>query len=47
MAATKAALKAAKTALDAQNWVEAVSQANQVVIADPNNYFGYFIRSIL
>jgi len=41
MATTKAALKAAKSALDTQNWVEAANQANQVVTADPKNYFGY------
>jgi len=37
--ATKAALKAAKAAIDAQNWPEAISQANKVLDVDPQNYF--------
>lgn len=41
MASTKAALKAAKSALDSQNWAEAVTQAKIVTAADPKNYFGY------
>jgi hypothetical protein len=41
MASTKAALKAAKSELDAQNWVEAANQASQVVTVDPKNYLGY------
>ncbi|KAK8222154.1 hypothetical protein BKA81DRAFT_404916 [Phyllosticta paracitricarpa] len=35
----KAALKAAKAALDAQNWDEAAAQAQVVLEADPQNYF--------
>ncbi|KAK7529998.1 uncharacterized protein J3D65DRAFT_580047 [Phyllosticta citribraziliensis] len=35
----KAALKAAKAALDAQNWDEAAAQAQAVLDADPQNYF--------
>jgi len=41
MASTKAALKAAKSALDAQNWGEAIVQANVVLAADPKNYFAF------
>jgi len=37
----KAALKAAKAALDAQNFPEAAIQANTVLATDPKNYFGY------
>lgn len=36
---TKAALKAAKSAIDAKNWEEAIDQANVVLGKDPNNYF--------
>ncbi len=36
---TKAALKAAKAAIDSKNWDEAVEQANTVLEKDPNNYF--------
>jgi superkiller protein 3 len=36
---TKAALKAAKSAIDSKNWEEAVEQANAVLEKDPNNYF--------
>ncbi|KAF2500717.1 hypothetical protein BU16DRAFT_614434 [Lophium mytilinum] len=35
----KAALKAAKAAIDAQNWPEAISQANKVLESDAQNYF--------
>ena len=41
MAATKAALKAAKAALDVSDYKEAVKQANIVIAADTQNYFGY------
>jgi superkiller protein 3 len=37
--ATKAALKAAKAAIDAQNWPEAITQANKVLELDAQNYF--------
>ncbi|KAJ8112204.1 hypothetical protein OPT61_g5378 [Boeremia exigua] len=36
---TKAALKAAKAAIDSKNWEEAVDQANAVLGKDPSNYF--------
>lgn len=36
---TKAALKAAKSAIDAKKWDEAREQANTVLEKDPNNYF--------
>ncbi|GME51107.1 Antiviral protein [Neofusicoccum parvum] len=36
---TKAALKAAKAALDAQKWNDAIAQAEQVLESDPHNYF--------
>ncbi|KAK8217843.1 hypothetical protein IWZ01DRAFT_445537 [Phyllosticta capitalensis] len=39
MAPSKAALKAAKAALDASNWDEAAVQAQTVLDADPQNYF--------
>ncbi|KAF2144377.1 uncharacterized protein K452DRAFT_266137 [Aplosporella prunicola CBS 121167] len=35
----KAALKAAKAALDAQKWDEAITQAQVVLDSDPDNYF--------
>lgn len=35
----KAALKAAKAALDAENWDEVVTQAEVVLAADAKNYF--------
>ncbi|KAH9880186.1 hypothetical protein J1614_002212 [Plenodomus biglobosus] len=36
---TKAALKAAKVAIDTKKWDEAIEQANAVLAKDPNNYF--------
>ncbi|KAF2018339.1 hypothetical protein BU24DRAFT_168755 [Aaosphaeria arxii CBS 175.79] len=36
---TKAALKAAKTAIDSKKWDEAREQANNVLEKDPQNYF--------
>ena len=39
MSANKAALKAAKTALDNENWDEAVTQAQIVLTSDSQNYF--------
>lgn len=41
MAATKTALKAAKAALDVSDHKEAVKQANVVIAADAQNYYGY------
>ena len=41
MSNVKAALKAAKAALDAHNYAEAAVQANTVLVADSKNYFGY------
>ena len=38
MSSTKAALKAAKTALDAHKYEEAIEQADSVLKADPTNY---------
>ncbi|KAI9825314.1 MAG: hypothetical protein M1819_000560 [Sarea resinae] len=38
MSSIKSALKAAKAALDSQNYDEAVTQANQVLASDPRNY---------
>jgi cytochrome c-type biogenesis protein CcmH/NrfG len=37
--ATKAALKAAKAAIDSKNWDEAKEQANTVLEKDAQNYF--------
>jgi superkiller protein 3 len=39
MASTKAALKAAKAAIDAKDWDAAISQARTVLSSDPQNYF--------
>ena len=39
MSSTKAALKAAKAALDARNYDEAIAQAELVISSDPQNYF--------
>ena len=41
MSAVKAALKAAKSALDGQNYDEAIEQANAVLKNDPKNYHAY------
>lgn len=41
MSVTKAALKAAKVALDKQKYDEAKEQARKVLAADPNNYHAY------
>ena len=38
MASTKSALKAAKSALDAQNYSETIERANKVLSTDPDNY---------
>ncbi|KIW02841.1 uncharacterized protein PV09_05898 [Verruconis gallopava] len=39
MASTKAALKAAKAAIDAKDWDTAIAQAQTVLASDPKNYF--------
>lgn len=41
MSSVKQALKAAKAALDSQNFGEAASQARTVLEADSKNYFAY------
>lgn len=41
MAAIKTALKAAKAALDAHNYDDAIEQAHKVLSMDSDNYFGY------
>ena len=38
MSATKSALKAAKAALDAHKYEDAIEHANSVLAADPQNY---------
>lgn len=43
MASNKAALKAAKSALDAQKWDEAIVQAQKVLASDGKNYFAYVL----
>lgn len=41
MASTKSALKAAKAALDADRYDEAVEHVKKVLSIDPNNYHAY------
>lgn len=41
MSGTKAALKAAKAALDADKYQDAIDQARAVLKTDPNNYHAY------
>jgi two-component SAPR family response regulator len=43
MSVVKAALKAARTALEAEKYDEAISQARIVLASDPQNYFGYVL----
>ena len=38
MSASKVALKAAKTAIDAKKYDDAIEYVNTVLAADPNNY---------
>lgn len=45
MSTTKTALKAAKTALDKQNYDEAIEQAKKVLAEDPSNYHAYVCRA--
>ena len=46
MSGTKAALKAAKAALDANKYENAIDQAKTVLKTDPNNYHAYSPRFI-
>jgi len=39
MSSIKAGLKAAKAALDTQNYDEAIAKAELVISSDPQNYF--------
>jgi predicted negative regulator of RcsB-dependent stress response len=43
MSGNKAALKAAKVALDAENYDDAVTQCQIVLASDSQNYFAYVI----
>lgn len=43
MSTTKAALKAAKVALDAEKYQDVIDQAKAVLKTDPNNYHAYTI----
>jgi superkiller protein 3 len=43
MSATRAALKAAKAALDAKRWEEVISQSEMALSLDPKNYFAYVL----
>jgi len=43
MASNKAALKAAKSALDAHRWDDAIVQAQKVLTSDGQNYFAYVL----
>ena len=47
MASSKAALKKAKSAIDAQRWDEAISYVETVLATDPQNYFAYAILECL
>lgn len=38
---TKAALKAAKAALDASQYADVVAKSQEVIASDPQNYFAY------
>jgi superkiller protein 3 len=41
MSSTKTALKAAKAALDAEKYDDAVEQVKKVLTIDPNHYHAY------
>ena len=43
MSTTKAALKAAKAALDAREYNDAIDQAKKVLGSDSNNYHAYVV----
>jgi superkiller protein 3 len=38
---TKAALKAAKAALDASQYADVIIKSQEVIVSDPRNYFAY------
>ena len=46
MSATKAALKAAKAALDADNYEDAIDQARTVLRTESKNYHAYTVAPI-
>ena len=46
MSGTKAALKAAKAALDANKYQDAVDQAKTVLKTDPKNYHAYALAQV-
>lgn len=46
MSGIKAALRAAKTALDANKYQDAIDQAKTVLKTDPNNYHAYIFTQI-
>lgn len=46
MSSTKAALKAAKAALDANKYQDAIDQARTVLKTDTNNYHAYILTSV-
>ena len=46
MSGTKAALKAAKAALDANKYQDAIDQAETVLKTDPKNYHAYIFAQI-
>jgi hypothetical protein len=41
MASVKAALKAAKSAIDSKSWDQAVHQANTILESDPKHHLAY------
>jgi superkiller protein 3 len=47
MSSSKAALKAAKAAIDGQNYNEAIHQARKVLEADAKNYHAFVNTSTL
>lgn len=47
MSGNKAALKAAKTALDAEKYDEVVTQCQIVLASDSQNYFAYVAADLL
>jgi Tfp pilus assembly protein PilF len=47
MSSTKTALKAAKAALDAEKYDDAVEQVKKVLTIDPNHYHAYVGMTVL